>query len=580
MSQFARKIFSVIARLALLAAAILGMATAAHATLSFELRTGENATKTQKMTADANKCPSEGPTAAFVGGMVTNISGATVTDASVELTGLNGNVYLAGGQAASQYLGTLTPGQSIAVYWFTGFGCTNGATAMPTVRMTSSAGTQTVGLTLSIQTAITANAGGQVIGSQLGAGAVVGQTIYFDANYNFGGTDIGNGFWLQPSGSQNFNAACFRLVGSEITNSNVSAAPVGLTNKLKVVQDAKQTGNNYYISVRYYLEYLCAGQSTTARPYAVQTSGQQIKYTGNFDGLDSVSISFPGATNPFTITKTVSETSGFAGAAGNLTYTVTVTNPSTHTAVLSEIRDVLPAGMIFVALASDSQVTIANSSSVPSAGASGILNFIGRRGVSYSLPPGGSVILKYTTSRPATAGMFTNSAEGIFGSASTPVAQATYTSSAAAPLTVSKVSTVHSDPVNGTSDPYAIPGSVIEYAIMVGNPNAAAIDADSVTVSDTSPSNAKMCIVDFGGGTGPVRFIDGSTSSGLSYNFASLDDVADDIEFSADGGMSWTYVPVADADGCDDAITDFRVTPTGAFAASSSFTLRARFVVE
>ena len=580
MSRVARKTFGLFIRFCLLSATLFGLGTAAHASLSFELRTGDDANKSQKMTVDSNQCPSAGPTAAFVGGLVTNTSATTISDATAELTGLNGNVYFAGGQAASQYLGTLNPGQSIPVYWFTGFGCTNGATATPSIRLTSSAGVQTVDLTLTVQTAISANAGGQVIGSQLGAGAVVGQTIYFDADYDFGGTDIGDGFWLQPSGSQNFNAACFRLVGSEITRSNVSAAPVGLKNRLKVVQDAKQTGNGYFISVRYFLEYLCSGQSTTARPYAVQTSGRQIKYTGNFDGLNSVNISFPGATNPFTITKSVNESSGFIGASGDLTYTVTITNPSTHTAILSQIRDVLPSGMTFLALAPDSQVTEGNSSSLPTAGTSGILDFFGRRGASYSLPPGGSVTLKYTASRPVTAGTFTNSAQGIFGSASTPVAQATYTSTAVTPLTVSKISTIYSDPVNGTSDPYAIPGSVVEYTIVVGNPNAAALDPDSVVVNDKAPSNAKMCLAGFGGGAGPLRFVDGSTPSGLDYNFTSLDDNADDVEFSADGGETWNYSPIADADGCDEAITNFRVTPTGAFAASSSFTLRVRFIIE
>lgn len=555
-------------------------ATAANANLSFNLRTGENATKSQKMTVDANKCPGEGPTAAYVGGLITNTSGSTVTNASAELSGLGGNVYLAGGQPASQYLGTMAAGQSIAVYWFTGFTCTSGAVANPTIRMTSSAGTQTVSLTLRVQTAISANAGGRVIASQLGSGAVVGQTVYFDADYDFGGTEAGDEYWLQPTGRPDFNAACFRLVGNEIIRSNLDAAPVGLKNSLKVIQPNKQPGNNYFISVRYFFEYLCAGQSTTARPYAVQTSGTQIKYTGNFDGIGSVTISFPGANNPFTITKSVSENTGFVGAIGNLTYTVTVTNPSTYTSILSQIRDVLPSGMTFVGLTSNSDVTASNSSSVPNSGATGTLDFIGRRGQSYALPPGGSVSLRYTATRPAAAGQFTNSAQGIFGSATTPIAQVTYTSSAIQPLTVSKVSSVYSDPFNGTSNPFAIPGSIVEYTILVGNPNTAAIDADTVIVKDDAPVNAKMCLVGFGDSTGPVHFVDGPQSSGLTYDFQSLDSESDDIQFSSDGGASWNYVPSPDSDGCDANIRNFRIRPGGSFAASATFSLRVRFIIE
>jgi uncharacterized repeat protein (TIGR01451 family) len=570
-----RRVFEV----ALLLFLLVALAPAAHAQLSFELRTGNNTLSTQQMTVDSNKCPSEGPTAAYVGGLVRNNGAAPATDVNVSLTGLNANVYLAGGQPASQFIGTLDAGQSIAVFWFTGFGCTSGATATPTISMTSSAGTQTRALTLRIQTAISAAAGGNVIGSALGPGAVVGQTIYFDANYDFGGTGAGDEYWLQPSGAQNFNAACFRLTGSIITGSNLNAAPIGTTNLLKLVQPNSQPGNNYNISVRYYFEYLCAGSSTIARPYAVQTSGTKIKYTGNYDGTGSVAISFPGASNPFTITKTVSEAVAFVGAGGNLTYTITISNPSAHPAILGQITDVLPSGMTFVALASDSQVTAANSSATPSAGATGTLNFIGRRGQSYALAAGGSVALKYTATRPPGTGTFVNSARGVFGAATTATATADYEQVAVQPLSVSKVSTVFSDPINGTASAYAIPGALIEYAVTIGNPNPLPVDADSVTVVDDAPSNAKLCLASLGA-TGPIEFTDGSTPSTMTFTFADLGSSADDLDFSNDDRSSWTYTPTADGDGCDTDISDFRIRPNGSFAPNSSFTLRYRMAVD
>ena len=45
------------------------------------------------------------------------------------------------------------------------------------------------------------------------------------------------------------------------------------------------------------------------------TSGNSLKYTGNYDGSGSVNISFPGATNPFLIAKTSDIASGVAGAS-------------------------------------------------------------------------------------------------------------------------------------------------------------------------------------------------------------------------------------------------------------------------
>ncbi|QIQ88134.1 MAG: DUF11 domain-containing protein [Erythrobacter sp.] len=145
-------------------------------------------------------------------------------------------------------------------------------------------------------------------------------------------------------------------------------------------------------------------------------------------------------------------------------------------------------------------------------------------------------------------------------------------------LVVSKVSSVISDPVNGTANPKAIPGALVEYLITVTNTGTDAADTDSVVVIDNGPSDAKMCLLDRSGG--PVIFADTGGASGLTYSFAGLAQASDDLEFSADDGGSWGYVPSADGEGCDSGITDFRVRPGGAFAGGETFTLSVRFMVE
>ena len=147
-------------------------------------------------------------------------------------------------------------------------------------------------------------------------------------------------------------------------------------------------------------------------------------------------------------------------------------------------------------------------------------------------------------------------------------------------VAVTKVSSVVSDPINGTGSPKAIPGAVVEYLISVTNTGDEPADPDSVLVTDDAPADAKMCLASFGAGTGPVVFNAGAPSSGLTYSYVTLDSTSDDIEFSSDGGASWNYVPSPDIDGCDPNISDFRVEPGGSFAASSTFTLRVRFVIE
>lgn len=558
--------------------ALFSFTGTANAALTFDLRTGQSSNNSQSMIIDSNQCPTKGPTSMFVGGIITNTGTSTVTNVAASFTGLDANVYLAGGQSSTQAIGSLGAGESIGVYWFTGYGCTAGAIASPSINISSSLGSQSTGLTLTIRKAISANAGGRVESSTLGAGAVVGQNVYFDAVYDFGGSAAGDEFFLQPAGGQVFNATCFRLVGSEIRSSNVNAAAVGTQNRLYFTQASSQTGNGYFISVRYTFQYLCANTSTVARPYAVQTSGStNIKYTGNFDGSGSISVIYPGATNPFTITKSVSTALAFHPATSVLNYTVTISNPSSHASTISKIVDILPAGVSFAALDNSGNVTVTNSSNIPAPGATGTITFEGKLGQSYAIAAGGSVTLKYTANRPPAAGSFTNSAQAYFGSATTPVATATFQQIVPAPISVSKTSSVTSDGISA-ANPKAIPNAVVSYLIAITNPNPLPVDTGSVLVSDRTPTGIVMCVTDIGApGNGPVSFIEGSPASTLSYTFLGLSSATDSIEFSNDGGISWNYTPVADSNGCDNSLTNFRIRPIGDFAGSSSFILRAAY---
>jgi fimbrial isopeptide formation D2 family protein len=573
----------VIRALAAFAALLLALLAApASAAVTFQLRTGNSTTNAQSMPIDSNNCAAAGPRAMYVGGIVTNTGATTVTGIVATMSGLGSGFFLAGGQAASQTLGALGAGQSTGVYWFVGYGCTVNANSTPTVTITSSTTSIAPQLSLTARSAISANAGGNVLSSTLGPGAVVGQTIYFDAAYDFGGSLVGDEFFLQPSGGQNFNAACFRLVGTSILASNITPITAGTANQLYFVQTVKQSGNGYGVTVRYYFEYQCAGTSTTARPYAVETSGSSnIKYTGNFDGSGSISLSFPGATNPFTITKTVSQSSAVSGASTTVKYTVTVTNPSTNASRISSFVDTLPTGASFSAIDATSDVTAANSSSTPSAGATGTITFSGRQDQSYLIAAGGSVKLVYSVVMPSAAGTYVNSAKAQFGSASTSTVSASFSVVDPQPLTMTKVSAAMVDPVNGAVNPKMIPGGRAAYTVTITNPNAFTTTSDTIVVSDKTPTNLKLYVGNISGSSGgPVKFQNGATSSGLTYTFTSLASTTDDVDFSNDNGATWTYVPTAGADGADSTVTHVRIRPKGAMAAGSTFSLVFGYVIK
>lgn len=119
--------------------------------------------------------------------------------------------------------------------------------------------------------------------------------------------------------------------------------------------------------------------------------------------------------------------------------------------------------------------------------------------------------------------------------------------------------------------------------LLVTKQGAELVDNDSVIVTDSIDAGLCMKVTDLGAaGSGPVAFQDGTPSSNLSYSFVSLGSATDDLEFSSDGGASFTYAPTANGLGCDPAITDIRILPQGIFAADTGsgspqaeFTFRA-----
>ncbi len=124
-------------------------------------------------------------------------------------------------------------------------------------------------------------------------------------------------------------------------------------------------------------------------------------------------------------------------------------------------------------------------------------------------------------------------------------------------LQVTKIATTISDPINGISSPKSIPGAIVEYTITLVNSGIGTVDADSIVIEDPVPSNTAL-YVDTGPGD-PIAFVDGPTSSGLLYNFAT------DVTFSnqVGGGPPFTYIPLPDGQGYDPLVTGYRAAPTG-----------------
>jgi hypothetical protein len=146
-------------------------------------------------------------------------------------------------------------------------------------------------------------------------------------------------------------------------------------------------------------------------------------------------------------------------------------------------------------------------------------------------------------------------------------------------LTLTKNGAPYSDPLNGTTNPKLIPGGIAEYTIVATSPAAYTVSNNTIVLTDATPANAELIVANIGGaGSGPAAFAAGS--SGLTYSFTSLASTTDNIDFSNNSGASWTYTPVADANGADPAVTNVRLRPQGTMAASSSATFRLRYRIK
>ncbi|GAA0471854.1 hypothetical protein GCM10009096_11120 [Parasphingorhabdus litoris] len=125
-------------------------------------------------------------------------------------------------------------------------------------------------------------------------------------------------------------------------------------------------------------------------------------------------------------------------------------------------------------------------------------------------------------------------------------------------LEISKQSTVVSDPVNGTTNPKAIPGAVIRYTIEVTNRGDAPVDTSTIEIADILPSDISY------NAASPVTFSDGPVSSGLDpFDATTMVGFSD----QPSGGAPYNYTP--NTAGFDSNVTGVSVNPAGILAAST-----------
>ena len=132
------------------------------------------------------------------------------------------------------------------------------------------------------------------------------------------------------------------------------------------------------------------------------------------------------------------------------------------------------------------------------------------------------------------------------------------------------------DPLSATNNPRSIPGSKQRTTITLTNTDIVAVDADSLKVILPTPNRGAVALD--GDGTASTAYVttaEGSPASSLAVTYTTPASTTDDVDFSANGGTSWTYDPTA----APKAVTTVRVRPRGTMAAGSSFSVSLPYVL-
>jgi len=142
-----------------------------------------------------------------------------------------------------------------------------------------------------------------------------------------------------------------------------------------------------------------------------------------------------------------------------------------------------------------------------------------------------------------------------------------------ATLAAEKTARTDSDPVNVTTNPKAITGSVIEYEIEVTNTTVGSTTNNTLVINDELPEGTSFFVGD--GTVSPFTIVNNTnTGAGNTLVFGTYGGFADNTDsfsFSNNNGLNYNYSPTdPDGDGFDPNVTNFRLTPTGIMTGASS----------
>jgi uncharacterized repeat protein (TIGR01451 family) len=398
-----------------------------------------------------------------------------------------------------------------------------------------------------------------LVGARIGMVAYEGDLGTTGDRLQINGTDFGNTlnpFSATTAGNRNpFNSSITRL-GTRISDKNPDY-PNQLGFDIDVIAASGILANN-----------------ATSANITLGSTGD-VYYPGVI--TTAIDIFVPNLTA--SLTKAVTDVNGGTLEPGDfLDYTISFTNTGQDIATKVFVVDPIPAGTTYVA--NTLQVlTGANAGAKSDSAANDQAEYLtapnravfrvgtlanGTAGG--SLAPGESTSVRFRVQvNPSTNGQIITNTATINYSSQTLGTAYIADKSVTIPvvslplLTHQKTVQVTSDPVNGTTNPKNIPGAESLYTLSVSNTGLGSVDTGTLSLTDAVPANSALFTGNLSAGA-PFIFADGALASGLSCPFIALANLTDCVDFSADGGVSWGYVPNG---GYDAGVTHVRFRLAG-----------------
>ncbi|MEH3103747.1 MAG: spore coat protein U domain-containing protein [Sphingomonas phyllosphaerae] len=113
---------------------------------------------------------------------------------------------------------------------------------------------------------------------------------------------------------------------------------------------------------------------------------------------------------------------------------------------------------------------------------------------------------------------------------------------AARKLVITTTSRTTWDPVNAATFPKAVPGGKRRVTVQVNNPDIVATESNVTVVTPIAPRQT-LALDGDGTSAAVVAFAMAPSGSAVALTYDGPASANDDVDFSADQGLTWTYVP-------------------------------------